>query len=118
MDANSCINFPVGSRRKVVDRHYLAELRSELNERIDVEKDGNRAIHIEYLDHLSVCMGIYEEFECHQYVENSRKETETEKIFAQKLRNNYQESYSNLYHMANNRMLRACFNWIEELILT
>lgn len=34
------------------------------------KKAGNRAIHIKYLDHLSVCMEIYEVFECHQNVKN------------------------------------------------
>lgn len=48
----------MGSRRKIVDRQHLAELRTELNERLDIEKARDRAIHIVNLDHLSVCMGI------------------------------------------------------------
>lgn len=53
----------MGFRRKIVDRQYLAELRSELNERLDVEKARDTAVHIVNLDHLSGCMGICEGFE-------------------------------------------------------
>lgn len=53
----------MGLRRKIADRQYLAELRSELNERLAVEKARDTAVHIVNLDHLSGCMGICEGFE-------------------------------------------------------
>lgn len=68
----------MGSRRNIVDRQHLAELRTELNERLDIEKARGRAIHMVNLDHLSVCMGIGKGFESHHYLENSRKEKEIE----------------------------------------
>ena len=46
--ANNYINCPMGSRRKIVDRYYLAELRSELNERLDVEKARDRATYFQF----------------------------------------------------------------------
>lgn len=58
VDGNSCINCLMGFRRKIVDRYYFVEWRSELNERLDVEKVWDRAIVMVNLDYLSRCLGF------------------------------------------------------------
>lgn len=61
-----------------------------------MNKGRDRAIHVVNWDHLSRCVGIWDGFESHHYLENSRKEIETKEKqteFTEKLRDNYKELY-------------------------
>lgn len=78
----------MGSRRKTVDRYYLAELRSELNERLDVEKARDRATYFQF--ELCVRMPgnlgrIWKSSLPRKFKERNRNK----KIFAEKLGNKY-----------------------------